>query len=49
MEKLSLSTDLRLEMYENINNVVWVTDYFLVKQRQMKCPGQLLTLACVII
>lgn len=45
-----LSTDLRLETYKNIIiDVFWVTDYFLVKQRQMKCPGQLLTSACVII
>lgn len=46
--KWDLSTDLRLEMYENIIiNVVWVIDYFLVNLYQMKCPGQLLTLACV--
>ena len=44
-----LSADLRLETCENIIiNVVWVIDYFLVKLRQMKCLGQLLTLACVI-
>lgn len=48
MGKLGVSPDLRGEIYENIIiNVVWVVDYSLVKLRQMKCPGQLLPLACV--
>lgn len=38
MGKWGSSTDLILEMYENIIiNVVWVIDYFLVKLKKM--PG----------